>query len=246
QPVLAAIILVIAVLMTPILFLLQQVILFIFSALNLDAGAFGNMLQVPEGVGPVEQQGRELPPNPLETLLYQIEQLLNQLGGVQMCITVFAILAVVTVILLTMRRRHQSSVLEGEEREDLDGDALGGLRNLLRRGLDALNHALNTVGQFGLGRNLFAALTVRRIYAQMAALAAQRGFPRAPSETPYEYRDALDEAYAGSHTEVALVTEAYVRVHYGEAPESQEALQQVIDAWQHLKRVPAAGEAPSR
>jgi hypothetical protein len=33
----------------------------------------------------------------------------------------------------------------------------------------------NAVGQFGFGRDLFAALTVRRAYAQMVRLAAKQG-----------------------------------------------------------------------
>ena len=175
----------------------------------------------------------------LEEALQKLRQFFDLFGGLGTCITVAIVLVIVVVVILTLRRRQRAVLTEGEIREDLDGDALNGLRSLFRRGLDAMNQAWQTVGQFGLGRDLFAALTVRRAYARMVRLAARRGYPRAVSQTPYEFRAVLWEAFPALQDEVTILTEAYVRVHYGEAPESADALRTVTEALERFKAAPA-------
>jgi hypothetical protein len=116
------------------------------------------------------------------------------------------------------------------------------LREVFRRGRDALNNALHTIGRFGMGRDLLAALTVRRAYAQMVRLAARQGFPRGVSQTPYEYRVTLAQAFPGGQAAIDTLTEAYVRVHYGEVPEGSEALQTVVQALEAFKVAAAAAQ----
>ncbi len=237
QPVVTAVVLVIAVLMTPIFLVLQALVEAIIAALS-NLPGLENVLQAPQITEGLER-GSQSQGNRLAALLQQLGDLIDRLGGIQTCATVLALLVVVLVIVFTLRRRQRAMLPDDEEREDLEGNTLDSLRQMFRRGLSALGSALSTVGQFGLGRNLFAALTVRRIYAQMAALAAKRGYPRAPSETPYEYCPTLYQAYPQMEAEIMLVTEAYVRVHYGEVPETSDALQQVVDAWERLKASPS-------
>ena len=93
----------------------------------------------------------------------------------------------------------------------------------MRKGSDALR-----------GR-LFAALTIRRIYAHVGALAADRGYPRLSYQTPYEYLPALERAFPGSREEVARITEAYVAAHYGEVPERPQDLAAVEAAWECIQ-----------
>jgi len=237
QPVVMIPVLIVGLLLTP-LFLLIQMLVEALIPLLAGSGLMENALQMPELELPPPQDRQ--PPQ----LLQQLEQLFNALGGIQVCLTVLVMVIIVVVIVLTLRQRRSLAAAGLDEREDLESDVLGGLRDALRRGLDALGSVLNAMGQFGLGRDLFAALTVRRVYAQMARLAAKRGYPRAPSETPYEYRKALGQAYPGLDDDAALVTEAYVRVHYGEVPESAEALQEVIRAWERLRAGPDPATRP--
>jgi len=90
------------------------------------------------------------------------------------------------------------------------------------------------VGRFGPGTRLYAAVSIRKIYANMARLAASQGFPRQPAQTPYEYMPALGLAFPDCRAEVTAITEAYVDVHYGEVPENVGDLQRIREYWQKI------------
>ena len=91
-------------------------------------------------------------------------------------------------------------------------------------------------GRFGILSRWLAANSIRRIYAQMVASATRRGYPRADSDTPYEYLPALNESWPGKSAHIRTITEAYVRVHYGELPESSEELDAIRSAWEEIQR----------
>ncbi len=78
-------------------------------------------------------------------------------------------------------------------------------------------------------------LTIRRIYAQLLALGASCGAPRPVHATPYEYLPALTRLLAGVETDVQLITEAYVRAHYGELPDTPEQLGEVRAAFRRVR-----------
>ncbi len=98
----------------------------------------------------------------------------------------------------------------------------------LRRGL---------LDRLGLFRRWRAAATVRQLYQLMCAEAAGHGFPRTPSETPFEYLKTLAELWPSGSDEYHLITNAYVRVRYGEVPESAEELEDIHIAWQRLAQM---------
>ncbi|MGD2143937.1 MAG: DUF4129 domain-containing protein, partial [Anaerolineae bacterium] len=89
-------------------------------------------------------------------------------------------------------------------------------------------------------------LTIRRIYAHMAQLAARRGYPRAIDETPYDYLPTLREAFPENQDEVEQITESYVAVHYGELPERREDLYAVRSAWRQIEARPLRSFGASR
>jgi hypothetical protein len=72
----------------------------------------------------------------------------------------------------------------------------------------------------------------------MSALAASYGYARASAQTPYEYRQRLGELWPQGRAESDLITQAFVRVRYGELPESNEELQELHRAWERLRRLP--------
>lgn len=92
--------------------------------------------------------------------------------------------------------------------------------------------------RLGLWRRWRTVATLRRLYRQMCEAAAARGFPRPPSQTPYEYLETLKEVWPEGRQETRLITDAYVRVRYGELPESEEELDALRQAWQRLERMP--------
>lgn len=119
------------------------------------------------------------------------------------------------------------------DRREIMADIRKGLGNRLRR----IGEALNLMRQFGGGRDLLAALSVRWTYSRMANLAEKRGFPRRRAETPNEYRRSLGRAFPGGEPEIRLITDAYVAVRYGELPENADQLNAIRDAFERLKAI---------
>jgi hypothetical protein len=77
----------------------------------------------------------------------------------------------------------------------------------------------------------YSLASIRQAYASLTRMAAATGHPRRAAQTPYEYLPSLRQAFPGSAQEVELITEAYVRVHYGERIFEPEYVQQVREAW---------------
>ena len=151
--------------------------------------------------------------------------------------TIGGILLLLLVIALSLRRlRARAGRRRGEERESVwEGVHLRrSLRDLWLHGRRRLDEAAAALSRSRLGQ-LLAALTIRRIYAHASALAAERGYPRALHETPYEYRPTLERAFPESCQEIECITEAYVAVHYGEAPEHPQELEKVQAAWERIR-----------
>ncbi|MBE2220655.1 MAG: DUF4129 domain-containing protein [Anaerolineae bacterium] len=94
------------------------------------------------------------------------------------------------------------------------------------------------LNRLGLRHGWRAAASIRRIYQQMCAAAAVSGYPRAEAETPFEYLTTLAKAWPENQADTRLVTEAYVKVRYGELPESPEELDAIRQAWKRLEAMP--------
>jgi hypothetical protein len=94
--------------------------------------------------------------------------------------------------------------------------------------------------RLGIARRWRMAASIRRIYEDMCFSAAEAGYPRSPAETPYEYLKILASLWPDNQSEAALITEAYIRVRYGEIPETEEELRAIKTAWQALSAVKPA------
>ncbi|RLC78836.1 MAG: hypothetical protein DRI61_09150 [Chloroflexi bacterium] len=75
---------------------------------------------------------------------------------------------------------------------------------------------------------------VRAIYANLLRLAAERGVPRQPSHTPYEYLPLLKSAFPGFQEELAAITDAYVKVRYGNLAIPASQMEYVRLCWEKL------------
>jgi hypothetical protein len=155
------------------------------------------------------------------------------------------ILLALVIILFSLRRlQERRPRVSDAERAILPlGDWANDLLANLRAGAENLADALGLLGRFGVGKGLYAAISIRHIYANVARLAAARGQPRRPAITPYEYLPALRRAFAGVDAELARITDAYVGVHYGEAPTRLEELQEIRACWERVRSAeqPASG-----
>lgn len=83
---------------------------------------------------------------------------------------------------------------------------------------------------------LFAAATIRLIYARMTAEAARRGSPRRAAQTPLEYQPTLARVFPGAEADTDRLTRAYIAAHYGEVPDTVDALRDIRAAWARARR----------
>lgn len=145
------------------------------------------------------------------------------------------------VFWLLMFLLRDAELFTDEESEMLDRrEIMADLRKSLGNRLRRIGEALNLLRQFGGGRDLLTALSVRWTYSRMGALAEKRGFPRRKAETPNEYRRSLGRAFPGGEVEIRLITDAYVAVRYGELPEDNEQLSAIREAFERLKAIEPA------
>jgi hypothetical protein len=84
-------------------------------------------------------------------------------------------------------------------------------------------------------RRILAAARVRQIYAEMMDLCARLDTPRPRAATPLEFLPKLDEIFAEQSASTVLITQAYLRVRYGELPETLQEIESVEEAWQKIK-----------
>jgi hypothetical protein len=105
--------------------------------------------------------------------------------------------------------------------------------HLLRSALGAVGDAVRGLGGRQSG--------VRRLYAELLALAAVHGAARGSSETPYEYRPAAERMAGTAASDVAALTEAYVVARYGQREPDPARWRLLAAAWERIRR--AAGAA---
>ncbi len=89
--------------------------------------------------------------------------------------------------------------------------------------------------RLGLLRQWRAAASIRRIYRLMCRAATTAGYPRLEAETPYEYLPTVSRVWPNHAPEVRQITEAFIRVRYGEVPETREELAAIHEAWRRLE-----------
>jgi hypothetical protein len=61
------------------------------------------------------------------------------------------------------------------------------------------------------------------------------GKARPAAATPLEFLQTLEMLFPGENSRLMLITQAYLKVRYGELPENPQEVQAIIDAWTHIK-----------
>ena len=118
-------------------------------------------------------------------------------------------------------------------------DLLELLRQGLMKRITNLGSGLSNVMRFRAGQRLIAAAKIRRIYAQLMSLSSEMGVPRPAASTPLEFLQTLANVLTAQRNELELITRAYLKVRYGELPETREEVEEVESAW---GRVQAEGQ----
>jgi hypothetical protein len=146
---------------------------------------------------------------------------------VQIILVLLAVAVILFVALMISRLYRQNKMAthaSGLTSRTSDDDDEEG--NLLQR----------LLGRLGLLRDWQTAVSIRRIYRKMLRAADASGYPRLEAETPYEFLKTLTQAWPQNRQEIQLITSAYVKIRYGELPETEQELQAIKDAWQALEQ----------
>lgn len=152
--------------------------------------------------------------------------------------TVLIMLGLIALVALALARAYRQATFAARDSQrshvarDEEDEEPGLGRRLLER--------LGLLGQWR------AAASIRRIYRLMCRAAAAAGYPRLEAETPYEYLPTLGQVWPEYAAEARLITEAFVRIRYGELPETSEELEQIRQAWRRLEgTTPHRRDAPA-
>jgi hypothetical protein len=159
----------------------------------------------------------------------EIASLLTTLG------TVIGILILVGIVLYAVRRFRKDSGPRALGEEDSISIA-GSLSDYLRSMQARARQALEGVARMNPAARLIAAARIRIIYARLLRLSARLGEPRGPAVTPIEYLDSLERVFPASRDELDLITNAYLRIRYGELPETRQQVEEVESAWGVVRR----------
>jgi uncharacterized membrane protein YeaQ/YmgE (transglycosylase-associated protein family) len=147
------------------------------------------------------------------------------------------VFGVVIIILFTISRwiLEERNALQ-DERESIveSGDLIGLLRSAIRRRLDEFSQSLRSRANLRSGQKWLAAAKIRRIYAQLMDLSSRLGESRPPAYTPLEFLPYLERLLPEGVDDVRLITEAYLRIRYGELPETNQEVKRVEEAWEKV------------
>jgi hypothetical protein len=156
-----------------------------------------------------------------------IQNLLQVNNTLRTIIVVGVLFIAFLAILIALQARPRRRRLVGEETSQIIDES-----NLKFKFPNILQ--IN-VARFSRGRRWLAAAQIRRIYAQLMELCEKLGKARPAAATPLEFLQTLEMLFPGENACLALITQAYLKVRYGELPENPQEVQTVIDAWAHIK-----------
>lgn len=88
----------------------------------------------------------------------------------------------------------------------------------------------------GNARRWLAAARIRNVYAQLMQLYARLNHPRPPALTPLEFVPHMAGILPECLSELETITTAYLKVRYGELPETSAEVQIVLQAWKKTQK----------
>ncbi len=148
-----------------------------------------------------------------------------------MVIAVMLGLVLLVSLALTRRFRHAETAPR----------AGGPIRDFGEEAVSRPNFGQRMLQRLGFLTRWRTAASIRSIYQQMCQAAASVGYARSDTETPYEYLDTLAKVWPDDRPQSMLITEAYIRIRYGEIPETKDELEEIQEAWRMLEQSKPTG-----
>ena len=166
-----------------------------------------------------------------------IFEIFGYLAQLRYLLILAGILLMTLIIVLAMRwYRSGQNEEDDQDYQSLlnQKDLFSLLRDALRKGLERIMNSLEQVFHLQAARRLLAAARIRKIYSRLMKLSARLGNPRPPAFTPLEFLTPLQSLFPDSHADLEAITLTYVKVRYGDIPESSEEMETIEQAWQRI------------
>jgi hypothetical protein len=154
-------------------------------------------------------------------------------------------IAFLLVIWLERYRQAARRKRTQEQRDHADSAEAAGIGGLMQAGLNRLRNLAGLVGQFGLGRRFYAAISIRNIYGNVQRLAEDRGFPRHQAQTPNDYLPTLISIFPDQEDALSHITAAYNDFEYGHVSTDPAELESLRNDWQAVQQA-ASRSAPGQ
>lgn len=138
------------------------------------------------------------------------------------------ILAIILVVVLALRWR---AMLARNQADEEVSDLPGALHWPSLPHFDPRKRLARLTG----ASRWLAAARIRRIYTELMSLAARLEHPRPQAVTPLEFLTTLGLVFPEDQTDLEQITGAYLKVRYGEYPETPEQVQTVVQAWERVR-----------
>ncbi len=191
-----------------------------------------------------EAEGNAVQATSIQTLMEELQRQLEKDGSNSIVLPPWVLLLLrflpLALILLTavvvfwlIARRHRRRMRSAEAEEAAgDFDQSGFLRDSLAQ----LRNLADMIKRFGVSQQLLAAISVQNIYANLCRIAAQAGHPRTPSTPPDAYLPVLNNVFTGQDEALRAITDAYMRVHYGDHPLTARELAGLQADYRRIRR----------
>jgi hypothetical protein len=109
------------------------------------------------------------------------------------------------------------------------------LRYVLMRQLGNIGQRLDRRMDRFRPRHKLAAIRIRQIYQELILLSEEFGAHKLDAQTPLEYESTLMELLPDHKVDIDRITQAYIRVRYGELPEDLDEMEQLEQGWSSIQ-----------
>jgi hypothetical protein len=153
-------------------------------------------------------------------------------------ILIGAVFVIFLLLVLRLANSWQSKKEDGKEDERqslLEGTSIwDALVKALRNRIFRMTDNLTAAARLRMKERLRAAARIRRIYADFMDLCSELGQPRPEPVTPLEFLPAAVEVFPSLDQDLEAITKSYLRVRYGELPETHQEVETVESAWKRV------------
>lgn len=164
-----------------------------------------------------------------------VEPLMSQVLPLLVWGVVIGLVVLMAVALIRRKWHARRARLEGIE-EDASLAAM--LRDLGQAVKDRAQQTADDLARLLHLRNanrMIQAARIRWVYSQLMALCVDLGCPRLTAQTPLEFLPLAAQKLPEAKDEMNLMTGAYLKVRYGELPESDGEVNDVMEAWKRVQ-----------